>query len=76
MPLLVESSLRIESSRYNNGIKDVKTRTVNPSTGHEMPSAIPEIIDRKRCFILGDIYANLIFLKLLQLLYCQKLENF
>ena len=76
MPFWFKLSLRIESSTYNNGIKEAKITTVNPSTGHEMPSAIPEIIDRERCFILNDIYANLIFLRLLQLLYCLKLEKF
>ena len=44
--------------------------------GHASPSNSPEIRDSERCFKVLDIFTNLIFLKLLQLLSCKKLEFF
>jgi len=70
MLLNLKLSLRIDSSRYSKGIREIKIRNVKPLTGHENPSAIPVAIDKERCLIDFDICTNLIFLKLLQLLYC------
>ncbi len=49
---------------------------VIPLTGQATARASPEAKDRERYFIELDICTNLIFLKLLQLLYCQKLRIF